>query len=552
MSGNIKYIGKNNNTATQLPTSGFGFSVSNSDGKENALKKFASSFTDNKTKESMINSFTSENGLVDIITKNANNPKVLNNVLEVKQTPLNNKDCSVYTVSKKSEADLGQLVNEQNEASSDEVKRLKTENQQLRERNTELETDKNTSTANLQTQIEYLTSKYDSHKHNLELELNAQHETLKKQEINNLKEQLQDEYEIKKNKLISELTLQLQTQSEDKLLQQLLEKTSEIQKKENAIQTIEVQIQQLNDLNFSLEKMLTVLLDEREKNVVETKPISDIESMSAVALIVDSIIDTKENHFPAEFEEGSKPVDSLDLPPNIKPISNKTTPSSNIISKQQQPHNETFVRLSQKLEELGQNNKALKEAIMNTIANNKITQSRTTVEFMPFTESKQTVETQTENAPIPEETPENAPIPKDTSTIPKKTARVIKPPPTEEDITTVKSVVPPTSKIPTNEQELRVQILELAEKYFSKLSMPLNEINTNIGRIKRELSKLNITELQNALTQASNPNNPKFGGGSSKASRRHGKRIKSRKPRALKNKTKTRRYRKRSFTRRRK
>ena len=327
-------------------------------------------------------------------------------------------------------------------------------------------------------------------------------------------------------------------------MQQLLETTSEIQNKGNAIQTIEVQIQQLNDLNFSLEKMLTVLLDEREKNVVETKPISVIESMSAVALIVDSIIDTKEN----EFEEG--PVVSLDLPPNIKPYSNTTTPSSNIISKQQ-PH-ETFVRLSQKLEELDQNNEALKEAIRNKIANNKITQSRTTVEFMPFTKSKQTVETQTENAPIPEETPENAPIPKDTSTIPKKTARVIKPPPTEEDITTVKSVVPPTSKIPINEQELRVQILELAEKYFSKLSMPLNEINTNIGRIKRELSKLNITELQNALTQASNPNNPKFGGGSSKASRRHGKRIKSRKPRALKNKTKTRRYRKRSFTRRRK
>ena len=43
---------------------------------------------------------------------------------------------------------------------------------------------------------------------------------------------------------------------------------------------------------------------------------------------------------------------------------------------------------------------------------------------------------------------------------------------------------------------------------------------------------------------------PNFNNGGK--SRRHGKRIKSRKPRALKNKTKTRRYRKRSFTRRRK
>jgi hypothetical protein len=440
----------------------------------------------------MINSFTSENGLVDIITKNANNPKVLNNVLEVKQTPLDNKDCSVYTVSKKSEAvrpfsnlstdDLGQLVNEQNEASPDEVmKRLKTENQQLQKRNTELETDKNTSTANLQTQIEDLTRQYDSEKNDLELELNAQHETLKKVEINNLQEQLQDKYEIEKNELISELTLQLQTR-EDELLQQLLKTTSEIQEKGNAIQTIEVQIQQLNDLNFSLEKMLTVLLDEREKNVVETKPISDIESMSAVALIVDSIIDTKEN----EFEEG--PVVSLDLPPNIKPYSNTTTPSSNIISKQQQPH-ETFVRLSQKLEELGQNNEALKEAIMNTIANNKITQSRTTVEFMPFTESKQpdapAVQTQTKKEEALKETTEV------TSTA--KTSNIYKP---------------------------------------NKLKKVLNPV----------------------ITEGVKPKKKPFSfGGGSKASRRHGnKRIKSRKPRALKNKTKTRRYRKRSFTRRRK
>ena len=99
------------------------------------------------------------------------------------------------------------------------------------------------------------------------------------------------------------------------------------------------------------------------------------------------------------------------------------------------------------------------------------------------------------------------------------------------------------------------EILQLAKTYYSsKLRLPASEVNKNIGRIKRELDERSITELQNDLTLAKDPSNPKFGGGSNKASRRHGKRVKSRKSNSYKNKnkTKTRRYRKRSSTRRRK
>ena len=586
MSGNIKYIGElDKQTAKPLPTKGM-FSRSNSDGKDAALNKFISSFTQESsfgtknTKTEMEREFPE----LSKVLKDEG-PEAVKKKLQVKQEPANNKDCSVFTVSKKSEAvrphrglsidDLGQLVNEQNEASPDKViKRLKTENQQLRERNTELETDKNTSTANLQTQIADLTRQYDSDKDNLTFQLSTQDDR-KNTEIRNLNEELQNKYEIEKNKLISELTLQLQTQSkerEDDLLQQLLKTTSEIQNKGNAIPTIEVEIQQLKDLNFSLEKMLIVLLDELEKNVVETKPISDIESMSAVALIVDSIIDTKE----IEFEEGpvdsldlpqgskpvdsldlpqvSKPVDSLDLPPNIKPISNTTTPSSNIISKQQ-PH-ETFVRLSKILQELSQNNEAMKEVIGNRIANNnKITQSRTTVEFMPFTESKQTVETQTENAPIPEETTEvtsTAETTEVTSTA--KTANIYKPNKPKQVLNPVITEEVKPKKKPETEVELKNAIVEIAENYFKSQTLIDSEKNKIIFSIKRKVREENdLKELIRMLKDASGKN-PKFDyGGGSKASRRHGnKRIKSRKPRALKNKTKTRRYRKRSFTRRRK
>lgn len=130
MSGNIKYIGENNSTPTQLPTSGFGFSISNSDGKDNALKKFASSFTDNKTKQSMATDFSPQ--LVQNITENATNVPKLEEVLQVKQTPLNDKDCSVYTISKK-------LKNKPGVLDEEEISRIKTKNETLKQENDILE-----------------------------------------------------------------------------------------------------------------------------------------------------------------------------------------------------------------------------------------------------------------------------------------------------------------------------------------------------------------------------------------------------------------------------
>ena len=174
---------------------------------------------------------------------------------------------------------------------------------------------------------------------------------------------------------------------------------------------------------------------------------------------------------------------------------------------------------------------------------------------MPFTKSKQTVETQTENAPIPEETTEvtsTAETTEVTSTA--KTPNIYKPnnKPTEVLNPVITEEVKP--KKPETEVELRNAIFELAKNYYKSQTLTDSEKNKIILQINRNVRPVNnIKELTKMFEDASREN-PKFPfGGGSKASRRHGnKRIKSRKPRALKNKTKTRRYRKRSFTRRRK
>lgn len=142
MSGNIKYLGEGDKTVKSLPTSGFGFSISNSDGKDKALQKFASSFTDNKTKQSMVTDFSFD--LVQKIIENATNVPKLEEVLQVKQTPLNNKDCSVFTISQKTPIEPPSLENSvrPNPLSSEgtvernngeEINSLKEENQQLKE-----------------------------------------------------------------------------------------------------------------------------------------------------------------------------------------------------------------------------------------------------------------------------------------------------------------------------------------------------------------------------------------------------------------------------------
>jgi len=560
MSGNIKYIGENTNEAKPLPSSGM-FKRSNSVGKNEALDKFIKSlkedgsvgfpYKNRNTKTEMVAAFP--------ILSQISDENDLKKAFNVDQTPADNKDCSVYTISKKTpiESSLENSVSTNPLVSREglldngkEINSLIAENQQLREKNAELETHKNNSTAHLQSQIQDLTRQYEVDTRALV----AQHETLTKEQTSTLKKQLEDRYDVQKHVLIHDLTLRLETQSKehkDELLQQVLNTTNEIQKKGNAF---EAQIRQLNDLKSLLEQMVSNLLDELEKNEVETKPISDIESisavalnevetkpisdiesMSAVALIVDSIIDdTKEN----KFEEG--PVSTLDLSPNIKPFLNTTTPSSNIISKEQPP--DAFLKLSQKLNELYQMNEELKKVTEN-IANNKRTESRTTMEHVPSTKSTHTVETQTENAPIP----------KDTSTIPKKTAAVATIAAVTQKAATQKAATQQNKTSYRN--TLKQEFMRKDEKYMLAFANHVASKDTVFDRsVKNEIN--NTSELKKkyelaveAWLKLSHTPPPVFSGGKS---RRCGKRFKSRKPRALKNKTKTRKYRKRSFTRRRK
>jgi hypothetical protein len=103
----------------------------------------------------------------------------------------------------------------------------------------------------------------------------------------------------------------------------------------------------------------------------------------------------------------------------------------------------------------------------------------------------------------------------------------------------------------SEKNRIRSEILRLAEIYYRK------DMETKDKKMKIITSQLNqsrnntIDTLSLILKEAKKD---KFIDGGSKASRRHGKRIKSHKPHSYKNKnkTKTRRYRKRSFTRRRK
>ena len=424
MSGNIKYIGKNNNTATQLPTSGFGYSVSNSDSKENALKKFASSFTNNKTKESMINSFTSENGLVDIITKNANNPKVLNEVLEVKQTPLDNKDCSVYTISPINSSiensvstnplsSEGLLVRDNGE----EINSLKEENHQLKEQ-TLMQTNEMAQKMN---------------------------EMLNKKQVE-----------------IAELQSQLQLKQEgEKDVVLLLEK--------------EVKLLKLFEDKMDLYRL---------RNEIGTKVNMDLQkTINSMKTLLETTKQTREQVSQSDFQPSTVEIDTAlsqsDSQPSTVEIMEKSAT-------------------------------ALLEA-ENIIA-----------EF----------EKQSKN----EEAAAEPPIVVATQ-LPKNVAKT----------------VPSYNKTKTISEKQKLT-------FVNRFEIELNAMDKEIDKGAKEFVLRSIEsndsldeKFKNALELYRKIHSgimPNFNNGGK--SRRHGKRIKSRKPRALKNKTKTRRYRKRSFTRRRK
>lgn len=575
MSGNIKYIGKNK-TVIQLPTSGFGFSVSNSDGTANALKKFASSFTDNKTKASMINNFTSDNTLVNTITENVNNSNVLNNVLHVEQTPLNNKDCSVFTVSKKPEGTEHSRESDMSD-SRNVIEHLTLENQQLLARNNELEIEKNTLTASIQTRIQYLTSEYESDKNHLTVQLNREHETQKVAEINKLKEELQLTYEIQKNELIRELTEQIQTGQQ---FTKLLEKTSEIQEKG-------AEIRNLTELNILLEERVRKLSEQKkpaaeilenrrqilnelikeqpksevaqEADIVESKAVS-AQDLGAVVFIMEELLKTVEEeaaeplplktlreHSPfflatnqptTELNEESA-VDSLVLPTGVKgldvahieatqhlPNTKISSLLNNIMMTRQQEsftltRDETSTRqFLATMEELHINIEKLREIIPT-----KTVQPTTPLALPPLaSETKKLDPALKEIIKLQPQKSKNVANPKENRELSKDDKKKI-----------IQSYLGQQDN--TFSQDFKD---ELREKIKN------NNVNEAYKSLIELAKKKQITEL--ALKTHGIPTTLKIGG----KSRRHGKRLKSRKPRAFKNKTKTRRYRKRSFTRRRK
>jgi hypothetical protein len=108
MSGNIKYIGEKTPEVKPLPTSGY-ISQSNSDGKDAALNKFILSFTQEgsfgskNTKTEMEREFPQ---LSNILAEQG--ADAVKQKLQVKQEPANNKDCSVFTVSKTPDVQIEQ------------------------------------------------------------------------------------------------------------------------------------------------------------------------------------------------------------------------------------------------------------------------------------------------------------------------------------------------------------------------------------------------------------------------------------------------------------
>jgi len=323
MSGNIKYIGKNN-TVTQLPTSGFGFSVSNSDGKTNALKKFASSFTDNKTKESMTNSFTSESGLVDTITNNANNPQVLNEVLEVKQTPLNSKDCSVFTISQKTPINSsiensvstnplsseGLLVRDNGE----EINSLKEENQQLKEQTNEMAQKLNEMLNKKQVEIAELQSQ-------LQLKQEGEKDVvlLLEKEIKLLKlfEEEMDLYRLR-NEIGTKVNIDLQKTNMD------LEKT--INSMKTLLETTAQTREQVSQTDFKpttveiMEKADTAL---SHSDVIEITEKADIALLEAKNIIADYEKEQKVNSSAGPLVSEEIPVTPVKVI-NIKQNNNKS------------------------------------------------------------------------------------------------------------------------------------------------------------------------------------------------------------------------------------
>jgi hypothetical protein len=105
MSGNIKFIGEDSSETVQLPTSGRGGffgKQSNTKGADEALIKFANSFTEPKTMAQMMAAFP--NLGTQIPNKEIEKSQrltMLKNLLTVTPKPKDDEDCSIFIVEKK-------------------------------------------------------------------------------------------------------------------------------------------------------------------------------------------------------------------------------------------------------------------------------------------------------------------------------------------------------------------------------------------------------------------------------------------------------------------
>jgi len=127
MSGNIKFINKKNEKI-QLPSKGeWGnyFSREKTSGKDNALLKFANSFVQERTKDVMENEFPD---LANNIIQNKDDVVKLKKKLIVQQEPADDKNCSVYTISRKPDTNPDAFNEE-------EVSKIITENDALKQEN---------------------------------------------------------------------------------------------------------------------------------------------------------------------------------------------------------------------------------------------------------------------------------------------------------------------------------------------------------------------------------------------------------------------------------
>jgi len=105
MSGNIKFIGEKSQETVQLPSKGMGGffgKQSNTKGADNALIKFADSFSEEKTKNQMEAAFP--NLAQQIPGKNMDASarlSTLKNLLTVTSKPKDDEDCSIFIVQSK-------------------------------------------------------------------------------------------------------------------------------------------------------------------------------------------------------------------------------------------------------------------------------------------------------------------------------------------------------------------------------------------------------------------------------------------------------------------